>query len=346
VNQQQRLKARRQRRDRRRATTRRKAAGNPVPAFEQELDSWAERAWASGAQPPPILYHYTSWDGFAGIVRTASFFCTAHGCTNDPGELQTADQAIVGAADAVLGSCGRHSKELLRRFLDGYEQARLANLFTIYLDCFSVARDKAVQWQRYADSGKGVCIGLRLLPDEHFGGESATVARALLEVNYRPTSVVPALADEYRQICGRFERLVSTHRHRKQEAMRWAWNAMYRRAALESARTKAPDWAEEEEWRHIVIAGSDSDLAVVRTERAGKFHEKVLMPMRPAGRILALAEVIIGPNQDFEASRDRAHGVLALAGYRSRDAEMPTISKSQVGEDGASTIGEVPRIAS
>jgi hypothetical protein len=48
-----------------------------------------------------VLYHYTTWEAAENIIATQRFRATAHNCTNDPAELQSADATIIEAFEAA-----------------------------------------------------------------------------------------------------------------------------------------------------------------------------------------------------------------------------------------------------
>ena len=118
------------------------------------------------AQAPPVLYHYTSWQGAEGILKTNTIWATSHDCTNDPAEIVAADETILKVARELRdGVKGPSSRDVLTKFIDNYPGLHVAKMVQIYLACFSVARDDRNQWCAYADHGRGVALGLRVLDE-------------------------------------------------------------------------------------------------------------------------------------------------------------------------------------
>ena len=134
---------------------------------QAKLDRLVDESFAEPA--PSVLFHYTTWAGFDGIVRTQTLWHTAHDCTNDPAELTSADERIL---------------KFLREFARSFEPTRISRKTTLYLACFSLARDKVSQWRDYADSGQGVCLGINVLKEEVHDEHSPNLARASHRVLY------------------------------------------------------------------------------------------------------------------------------------------------------------------
>jgi hypothetical protein len=66
---------------------------------------------------PKILHHYTSWAGAEGILRSQTFWATAHDCTNDEAELKSADGIIMEVAREVRRSTRGAASTVLDLFL-------------------------------------------------------------------------------------------------------------------------------------------------------------------------------------------------------------------------------------
>src|SRR2546428_4307826 len=128
-------------------------------SLDRILEGHFRRSASSGEPPPSILYHYTTWTGAEGILSSQRFWATAHDCTNDPAELVSANDAILGAVADLRASCTGYIAKVMRGFEASYEDKHISKSGLIYLACFSAARDDANQWRRYGDQGRGVCLG-------------------------------------------------------------------------------------------------------------------------------------------------------------------------------------------
>jgi hypothetical protein len=114
-------------------------------------------------QVPPVLYHYTTWQGTQGIFSSQRFWATAHNCTNDEAELVSADSIIVEVAKDLRRKATGPAAEILDLFVEGYPALHVTRLIAVCLVCFSLARDDSDQWMKYGDEGRGVCLGVRVL---------------------------------------------------------------------------------------------------------------------------------------------------------------------------------------
>jgi hypothetical protein len=316
-----------QRRDRRVAARHRPSASGPSPPTNlDELDTALDRI-VDGflvAQPPSALYHYTTWVAFESIITAASFRATAHHCTNDPGELISADSAALAAARHVLRELSGDESRLLRHFLADYENKKWPKLQTSYLSCFTEVQDDESQWGTYGARGAGVCFGLKTLRDETF--EDDQFDHGFFKVGYSALTRESELRDKFRVVAHLYRGFIRRQPSRELGARRLGWNALMRLASLAAMSTKTPRWAHEQEWRHIVFPRHDRPIQPVRLE-GSEYH---LVPMRTQGRPLALSEVIVGPNQSFAPTREKVEIFLRSAGYGDGTLEMPAIVQSEL----------------
>ena len=106
-----------------------------------------------------ILYHYTDYLAFHGILKDRELRVNNVRNMNDAAEMQLFMNGIFRAveqrleeeqADEKLGKLRDLAKELNKKYFD----------YAAYAACFSTYRDDASQWERYANRGKGVCLGI------------------------------------------------------------------------------------------------------------------------------------------------------------------------------------------
>src|SRR5260370_4904049 len=107
----------------------------------------------------PVLYHYTSTYGALKILESQKFWATAHDCTNDRGELISANAAVFDVARTWRQNVTGLAARALDIFLRDYDREAIAKIRTAYLACFSIARDDENQWRRYGGNGKDSCLG-------------------------------------------------------------------------------------------------------------------------------------------------------------------------------------------
>jgi hypothetical protein len=142
--------------------------------FEAALDRIVTALPELPPRMPDVLYHYTDWEGFGGIVSSQNVRAKAHQCMDDKAELQTLDDVISDVVKELAAQLpqGRATHHLLIDFLREYPRLKIANHRILYLACFSAARDKPSLWNSFAKRGSGVCLGFKILfdegsPDEH-----------------------------------------------------------------------------------------------------------------------------------------------------------------------------------
>jgi len=282
------------------------------------------------AKQPRVLYHYTTWAGARGLLSTREFRFTAHDCTNDPAELRSADKTVLAAAAAVRATAVGLAGDLLDVFLANYHRTKVTKVVgPVYVACFTRARDSQGQWEMYADGGRGLCLGLRVLRRETIL-EDLPVAISLHRVEYSErlvrARVESALEAVCRALCRfRWERATDTT-----TALQLGLNALYRVAAVAAISAKKPQWANEKEWRQVALVRKSHDIRPLVRHSSGHTIRYLQLPVRRCGRLLALSEIIIGPHQDRLAARSQLRQLLADAGYPRDYARLPRIAVGSV----------------
>ena len=115
--------------------------------------------------------------------------------------------------------------------------------------------------------------------------------------------------------------------------------ALRRIASILATAGKDEQWAEEEEWRLVVLPRKGHKPRILRREVAGRVVEYLEIPVRVKDRPLALKEVLVGPCQNQDAARRRLQRLLTDAGYPHEFAEFPAIIGSKCRGNGAYSIG-------
>ncbi len=195
---------------------------------------------------PKILYHYTSWGAAIGILCGQHFWETAHNCTNDEAEIRSAHSVIVDVAKLLRSTAIGSAAAVFDLFIDSYPRLQLDKLKTIYLSCFSLARDDERQWEKYGDNGRGLCLGLRILDERSPNPKDR--ASALIQVDYSEESWRKHLTENFDKISALLSRAVNSRR-----TTELGVSALYRIAAFASIMAKQPQWALEKEVRHVTF---------------------------------------------------------------------------------------------
>jgi hypothetical protein len=295
-----------------------------INLLDRKLDSIVQNSFRADA--PAVLYHYTSWKGAAGILTDRQFWCTAHDCTNDPAELRTADKIIAEVAANLQGTKDEPSRSLLQLFRENYPCMKLTKIRQPFLACFSKARDSDSQWQKYADNGSGLCLGVRVIAEAIPSNDG--LARLLVPVDYSEESWRERVRTGFDQICRELTELASQYDPVPQRALELGLNAMFRISAYAAVTAKQPQWSGEEEWRLVVVAREGVEIQPCERQGSRGVIRYLRVFVRQDARPPALGEILIGPNQDAEAARRRLGGLLKDAGYPDEFAALPATSVS------------------
>lgn len=236
-----------------------------------------------------ILYHYTDFQALDGILRRAQLRVNNILNMNDAAEMSHFMSRLSSAIARRLEREGREERARQIRNLFR-EELKKEFYYSAYAACFSLRRDDAAQWERYANRGRGVCIAFRrgflqkmvdgelMLQSVFYLNDMAE--HSLVEVFYR-------LADEGKELSGENPAV--------KEAMNEAWSC--------SAAFKHPSFSSEEEVRLVVSPFTKGYFDVkpcyhVSQERIKKYYPLDLKSMcRRIGIGLEdlISEIIIGP---------------------------------------------------
>lgn len=93
-----------------------------IDRYDADLDRIVYESFR--AEPPDVLYHYTTWAGAEAILSSKQFRFTAHDCTNDPAELISADLIVVEVASALRAEATNSIAKLLDLLLTDYSRAK------------------------------------------------------------------------------------------------------------------------------------------------------------------------------------------------------------------------------
>ncbi len=234
-----------------------------------------------------MLYHYTGFAAFDGIIRCAELRLNNILNMNDASEMRL---FITGICRSVTDRLRLDHEEEKIRQTEDYFQRELTEEFrySAYAACFSRYRDDAAQWERYGHAGQGVCIAFH----EDLMQRMAGGIVSLQEVYYQEDMRGHRLADE-------FYRLIKDNREfpkNLQDLMNDAW--------VQSAAFKHTSFASEREFRLVVSPFISDEFAIspryhVSRERIKKYYPLDLNQMCSRLKLkLAdlVGEIIIGPS--------------------------------------------------
>lgn len=236
-----------------------------------------------------MLYHYTDFNAFDGIIRCAELRLNNILNMNDASEMRLFMNGICKAVLEKLSQDGNDEKFHLAESFFIKEMEEEFH-YSAYAACFSKYRDDAAQWERYGHLGQGVCIAFHEdLMQKLVGG-----AISLREVSYKKDMQGHPLVDEFYHLIKKSDDFFM-NLPQLQELMNEAW--------MQSAAYKHPSFASEREFRLVVSPFIWNEFAVepkyhVSMERIKKYYPLDLNRM--CGRLnMQLAdlvgEIIIGP---------------------------------------------------
>lgn len=236
-----------------------------------------------------MLYHYTDFAAFDGIIRCAELRLNNILNMNDAAEMRLFMNGICKAVMEKLKQDGEQEKS---RKTEAFFQNEMEEEFhySAYAACFSRYRDDAAQWERYGNLGQGVCIAFQEdLMQKMIGG-----AISLKEVYYQEDMGEHPLVDEFYKLIKESKKF-SENLPSLQALMNDAW--------VQSAAFKHPSFASEREFRLVVSPFISNEFAIepkyhVTTERIKKYYPLDLNRMCSKLNMHlsdVVGEIIIGP---------------------------------------------------
>ena len=236
-----------------------------------------------------MLYHYTDFVAFDGIIRCAELRLNNILNMNDASEMRLFMHGICKAVIDKLHSDGEKEKV---EFAESFFQRELVKEFhySAYAACFTRYRDDASQWERYGNFGQGVCIAFHGdMMEKMIGG-----AVSLQDVFYQDDMTEHRLVNEFYQLIKNADDIYE-EMPRLLDLMNDAW--------IQSAAFKHPSFASEKESRLVVSPFVSSEFAVepkyhVTVDRIKKYYPLNLNRMcSKINKHLSdlVGEIIIGP---------------------------------------------------
>ncbi len=236
-----------------------------------------------------MLYHYTDFAAFDGIIRCAELRLNNILNMNDASEMRFFMNGLCRAVMERLQSGGEEEKS---RVIEDFFRGELEEEFrySAYAACFSKYRDDAAQWERYGHLGQGICIAFH----ENLMQKMTGGAVSLQTVYYQKDMREHRLVEEFYQLMmekGKFSEIQQELR----ELMNDAW--------IQSAAFKHPSFTREKERRLVISPFILNEFAVEPRYHVSAGRIKKYYPLdlnRMCGRLglhmsELFGEIIIGP---------------------------------------------------
>lgn len=236
-----------------------------------------------------MLYHYTDFAAFDGIMRCAELRLNNILNMNDASEMRFFMNGLCRAVVERLQEAGAAEKG---RVIEDFFHKELAEEFrySAYAACFSKYRDDAAQWERYGHLGQGVCIAFH----ENLMQRMTGGAVSLQTVYYQKDMREHRLVEEFCSLMTQEQEPVERERGLR-AVMDEAW--------IQSAAFKHPSFAREKERRLVISPFVLNEFAVEPRYHVSAGRIKKYYPLdlnRMCGRLglhmsELIGEIIIGP---------------------------------------------------
>lgn len=236
-----------------------------------------------------MLYHYTDFKAFDGIIRCAELRLNNILNMNDTSEMRLFMNGICKAVIERLRSLG-HAEKIPAAEVFFRKELEKEFYYSAYAACFSKFRDDASQWERYGHYGQGVCIAFHEEMMEKMTGGAVS----LQEVYYQEDMAEHRLVDDFVLLFTSVPE-INQNLPKLQTLMIEAW--------IQSAAFKHPSFASEKEFRLVVSPFISNEFAVepkyhVSNDRIKKYYplnlnrmcSRLNMPLSDL-----VGEIIIGP---------------------------------------------------
>ena len=236
-----------------------------------------------------MLYHYTDFAAFNGIIRCAELRLNNILNMNDAAEMRLFMHGMCNAVVEKLRAEGESEKGPLA---ETFFQKELKKEFhySAYAACFSKYRDDAAQWERYGHLGQGVCIAFH----EDILQQMIAGSVFLKEVYYQEDMREHRLVDSFINLITETTDLAEGL-PQLQDLMNDAW--------VQSAAFKHPSFSSEREFRLVVSPFISNEFAIEPKYHVSEGRIKKYYPLdlnRMCGKLNMhlsdlVGEIIIGP---------------------------------------------------
>lgn len=258
----------------------------------------AQRQGLVDTRVPDLIYHYTSIEGFFGIVQSGQLWLSDYSYLNDTRELLHGGDLVTEVATELLAKESRpQAIELLRHWINEIQSP----VHRVCVASFSGSGDSLSQWRAYGQ----IAIGF----------EPRDISLHAYRANLRPV--------EYQR--NRQRALVDLHLHHMREAylvdsddgrldrIEDVYHKTDRLVEL-MAFFKDPAFADEQEYRLAFIEHPDlmpsfghkcstKRFRVSRGRIIPYVLSNELEPVSPSGGNLKIREIVLGPGADATLER-------------------------------------------
>ena len=266
--------------------------------------------------PQETLYHYTTFTGLLGIVKSGSLWASDIRYMNDSAEMRhTADLIGSEINKRIVG--GHSNSNLLNQFLD-WVSHRFTNGHMLFAASFRSNGNLLSQWRGYSSLGKGVSIGFdpgHLLKCAQ--RQSFQVGRCIYEPEEQ-NRLIKQVVDSVEALGSEYIGDQSQHSSRSYHSVfENIESDLLRIAAI----LKHPSFREEDEWRIVSPVLTDYVTSPVL------FREgtSMLVPymefsfMTEKDRPIPLEHIFLGPTSNIDLSMNSLAMFLSKTGIKPKN---------------------------
>jgi hypothetical protein len=198
-------------------------------------------------EPPPTLYHYTSFRGLMGIVASHSLWASEIRYMNDSAEMRHTINLMVGAIGNRLQS--RPDYAAFYQPMLEWLHHRLGNDHFVFAASFRAHGNLLSQWRGYSQPGTGVSLGFNAGRLAHLARlQGFRLGRCLYQPEQQALLIAQLLDSVEELATRRFGSLSGTPPEPELlDLLAEVGSDLLRLAAL----LKHPSFQEEEEWRLV-----------------------------------------------------------------------------------------------
>lgn len=283
-------------------------------------------------QTLPTLYHYTSLDAFKGIIESGMLWATHIAYMNDASEYLHA----VKAAGEISGCLAKQeTNEVLKYFYEFIEpiltpsQITMDDYPSIFISCFSEAKNDLSQWRAYSKGSGGVALGF----NSKSVHENVTGGAWLIPVIY-DVEKQEKLIREFLQVSANVfaKHLSQVQDNREQFVEDWylTWRSF---SSQLTPFVKNSSFQQEKEWRIIMpIESTEQDYVSYRSSKFSLIpFIKLKLGHQESSRgentscgtaddvkkipMLSIEKIIVGPNSAIDRCCYSVKCILERYGY-------------------------------
>lgn len=250
--------------------------------------------------PQGTLYHYTTFSGLLGIVKSRALWASDIRYMNDSAELRHTADLIAAEVRERIDS-GHANSGLLSLFLD-WVAHRITNGRMLFGASFRSHGNLLSQWRGYSSPGKGVSLGFC---PEYIGCCAQRQRFMIGKCIYEPArqrALIRQVIDAVETLAAELscEDLPAGERS---AGYRSAFTAMETNLLRIAAILKHPSFREEKEWRVVSpVFANSAESPVLFREGHAMLVPYIEFDLSLDGRPLAMDHLYLGPTANINIS--------------------------------------------